>query len=142
MPRSLPPRQQIPLDKRSSDDDRISEEAPQIGDLPKQEEPEQKEPEQEETAREETGKGGRKQRYDLTTLISLAPFMDQETLDRAALELASGPELKSLPGLAPFVSSKVLGEIVRQNAGSLPKGTLAALAPFLEKDVLELLFVR
>ncbi|MBR5751686.1 MAG: helix-turn-helix domain-containing protein, partial [Clostridia bacterium] len=86
---------------------------------------------------EETKQESRKTGSDLASLLKLAPFMDQQTLDKAALEMDPASDMKALVALAPFVSSKVLGEIVRVNEGALPTHTLAALAPFLDGDVLE-----
>ena len=71
------------------------------------------------------------------SLITLAPFLEEDYLDELAGRLAPDVGLGKLASLAPFLSEEALGKLAQnaiQSGGSL--GELAAIAPFLDEDVL------
>lgn len=73
---------------------------------------------------------------DYATLLSLAPFMDNETLDRLA-DKAMLDDFAKVRSLAPFLSETKLNEIV---LGLDPKADWAyivSLAPFLPEETLD-----
>ena len=78
----------------------------------------------------------------LSALTSLAPFLDQETLDKAALE-ASVDDPALLCSLAPFLSSRTLGELaLRNDHAPVNASVLCDLAPFLPHEALDALAER
>ena len=71
------------------------------------------------------------------SLITLAPFLEEDYLDELAARLAPDVGLGRLAALAPFLSEDALGKLAQnaiRSGGSL--GELAALAPFLDEDEL------
>ena len=83
-----------------------------------------------------TGSGHRAD--GLSSLIALAPFLDQETLDQKALELDAVNDLALLSGLAPFLSSATLEKLVlREDGAPVSMSALSCLAPFLSTDTLD-----
>lgn len=74
-------------------------------------------------------------KIDLESLVSIAPFLDEDYLDELATRLAPTVGLKKLAALAPFVSEETLGKLATaavENGGTL--GELANIAPFLDED--------
>lgn len=79
----------------------------------------------------------------LTSLIALAPFLDQETLDRAALEAGDIDDPTLLGSLAPFLSEKTLEQLVWKNSAMpMNLSALCCLAPFLPSHTLSALAER
>ena len=74
-------------------------------------------------------------KIDLESLVTVAPFLDEDYLDELATRLAPTVGLGKLAALAPFVSEETLGKLASAaiaNGGTL--GELAAIAPFLDED--------
>ena len=75
------------------------------------------------------------EKIDFESLISIAPFLDEDYLDTLATRLAPDVGLARLAALAPFVSEETLGKLSQnsiRNGGTL--GELAAIAPFLDEE--------
>jgi transcriptional regulator with XRE-family HTH domain len=75
------------------------------------------------------------EKIDFGSLISIAPFLDEDYLDTLATRLAPDVGLARLAALAPFVSEETLGKLAQnsiRNGGTL--GELAAIAPFLDEE--------
>ena len=72
-----------------------------------------------------------------SVLVSLAPFMDRETLEIAAAEVAD-VDMGKVCAIAPFLSKKALDRIVEKNLqnGSVNIGNITAIAPFLSRDAI------
>ena len=96
----------------------------------------EEEKEQRQTAEGEEETGSKEQdKIDLESLVSIAPFLDEDYLDELATRLASNVGIGKLVALAPFISEETLGKLafsVSKKEGSL--GELAAIAPFLDED--------
>ena len=96
----------------------------------------EEEKERQHSAQDETEAGSKEQdKIDLESLVSIAPFLDEDYLDELATRLASNVGIGKLAALAPFVSEETLGKLAItaiENGGTL--GELAALAPFLDED--------
>lgn len=73
-----------------------------------------------------------------STLIGLAPFMDEETLDKLANKV-SNIDIGKLVGLAPFLKRKTLDNIVTKavEEESIDTKKVVGLAPFLSKETLK-----
>lgn len=73
-----------------------------------------------------------------STLIGLAPFMDEETLDKLAYKV-SNIDIGKLCGLAPFLKRETLDGIVIKAMGEDKMDTkdVVGLAPFLSKETLK-----
>jgi len=72
---------------------------------------------------------------NLESLVSIAPFLDDDYLDELAARLAPDIGIGKLAALAPFLSEKTLGKLAKaavKNGGTLDE--LAAIAPFLDED--------
>lgn len=84
---------------------------------------------------EEDGHAAEQDTIDLASLVSIAPFLDEDYLDELAGRLAPNVGLGKLASLAPFLSEDTLAKLARAsltNGGTL--GELAAIAPFLDED--------
>lgn len=73
-----------------------------------------------------------------STLIGLAPFMDEETLDKLANKVTN-IDIGKLVGLAPFLKKKTLDNIVTKamEEESIDTKKVVGLAPFLSKGTLK-----
>lgn len=75
---------------------------------------------------------------DMDTLLSLAPFLDDEYLNNMAEKL-SLDGLSQLTGLAPFLEEETLSKIIfrhlENHSSSIDEVT--SLAPFLDEDTLD-----
>lgn len=100
------------------------EELAQVGELVKPEQIESK-------VNEEMRKG---KKIPFLTLVSLAPFMDRETLDKMAEEIAD-IDLKRLCLVAPFLKRDTMDRIVDKSIqnGQVSMSAMAGIAPFLSK---------
>ena len=77
----------------------------------------------------------KKRKLDLDSLIAVAPFLDEDTLDELLADVKLD-DVEDLVGLAPFLHTDTLDKLVEQcDADDLED--LVGLAPFLSKDVLE-----
>ena len=96
----------------------------------------EEESEQHQTTEGEAEVGsGERDKINLESLVSIAPFLDEDYLDELATRLAPTVGLGKLAALAPFVSEETLGKLATsaiENGGTL--GELAAIAPFLDED--------
>ena len=84
---------------------------------------------------DEEGDAAERDKIDLASLVSIAPFLDEEYLDELAARLAPNVGLGKLASLAPFLSEETLAKLAHSsltNGGTL--GELAAIAPFLDED--------
>ena len=80
--------------------------------------------------------------HSLTALLSLAPFLDQATLDQTALESQDAGDPAMLCGLAPFVSKHVLEQLADRCEPTADMALISGLAPFLSQEALGRLFAR
>ena len=72
-----------------------------------------------------------------SVLVSMAPFMDRETLGKAAEEVAD-VDMGKVCAIAPFLSNKALDKIVEKSLknGNVNIGNITALAPFLSRKAM------
>lgn len=72
-----------------------------------------------------------------SVLVSLAPFMDRETLEKAAEDVAD-VDMGKVCAIAPFLSQKTLDRIVDKSMqnGNVNIGNITAIAPFLSRDAI------
>ncbi len=73
-----------------------------------------------------------------STLVGLAPFMDRETLDTLAEELAD-VDMRKLCSIAPFLAKETLDKIVDKliKDESLEGKNVVSVAPFLAKSTVQ-----
>lgn len=76
----------------------------------------------------------------LEQLISLAPFLDRETLDTLAMRVEKTGDLGELLSLAPFLSKDTLSNILDDHIDDPDPSALMALAPFLSQEKTDALF--
>ena len=107
---------------KEEDADVTLEEMAQVGQLVKPDKIEQK-------VNEEMDKG---KKIPFSTLVSLAPFMDRETLNRQAEELAE-KNIKKLSIIAPFIDRETLDRIIDKciEKEQLDVKRIVSIAPFL-----------
>lgn len=88
----------------------------------------------EEKVNETIGKGGK---ISFAVLMSLAPFMEKETISKLAEEIAETDSSK-LCALAPFLDTKSMDSIVNKmiQNNELVVNKIVGLAPFLSKSTL------
>ncbi len=81
---------------------------------------------------------GKGEKISLSALISLAPFMDKETLSKMAAEMTD-INLKKLCAIAPFIERETMDKIVAQciQDASLDLNNVVAIAPFLSKATIQ-----
>ncbi len=81
---------------------------------------------------------GKGEKISLSALISLAPFMDKETLSKIAAEMTD-INLKKLCAIAPFIERETMDKIVDQciQDASLDLNNVVAIAPFLSKATIQ-----
>ncbi len=87
-----------------------------------------------ETVRESAEKAKAGEEVDFSSLMALAPFLDEGYLDAMAEQLGE-TDMKKVISLAPFLSSGELDRLA-QRARDKDYGSLVALAPFLEERTL------
>lgn len=77
---------------------------------------------------------------DMKTLLSLAPFLDDEYLNEIAEKIAVN-SLNELSGLAPFLEEEALSKIVFRYLETENSSIheIVSLAPFLDEDTLDAL---
>ncbi|MDR0928458.1 MAG: helix-turn-helix domain-containing protein [Oscillospiraceae bacterium] len=75
---------------------------------------------------------------DLGAIVSLAPYLSEDTLDALVDKCTADKiDLKGLVALAPFLEEDTLDRLAeRLTADKIDVGALTALAPFLEEDTL------
>lgn len=71
----------------------------------------------------------------VSDLVALAPFLSTEAIDKAALKLAQ-TNLHELIALAPFIGSQTLDALAMTAEGDANFEELIALAPFLSEETL------
>lgn len=73
-----------------------------------------------------------------STLVGLAPFMDRETLDKLAEELAD-VDMRKLCSIAPFLAKETLDKIVDKliMTESLDGKNVVSVAPFMAKSTVQ-----
>lgn len=81
--------------------------------------------------------------FDLGQLLSLAPFIGKESVDKCILNLIESNkdiDLRKLVALAPFASKEIISKcvsyIVEHGNSNVGIGKIIALAPFMTKDAL------
>ncbi len=87
-----------------------------------------------ETVRESAEKAKAGEEVDFSSLMALAPFLDEGYLDAMAEQLGK-TDMKKVIALAPFLSAGELDRLA-QRARDKDYGSLVALAPFLEERTL------
>ena len=88
----------------------------------------------------ELKKQTQKQKPNLSILVEIAPYLDEEFLEELVRD-AKVENLEEIVALAPFLDENVLDELVRKAPETDREGVLA-LAPFLEEDTLDWLARR
>ena len=80
----------------------------------------------------------------LSSVVSLAPFLNSETLaELAQSKVNEGCTVEELALLAPFLDEADLGKILHQKLDSCTAGELAGVAPFLsEEDLADLAMTK
>ncbi len=100
----------------------------------------EKEDPQKAQAKTDTAGKKQKKRIDLSAVVELAPFLDEEYLNSLVLE-ADLSDLDGLDELAPFLSKETLHTIAaRADVGDMDE--LVDIAPFLEEQTIEMLIQR
>ncbi len=105
----------------------------------------EEESERRETKSEDADKAARTAHdgFSVDSLISIAPFLDEEYLDELALRLAPDVGLSKLTALAPFISEQMLDRIAGEAfSRSSHLAELVSLAPFLSEEALDRLALR
>lgn len=104
------------------------EEMAQVGQLVKPDKIESK-------VNETIEKGGK---IPFSILVSLAPFMEKETLGKMAEEIAD-IDLKKLCAIAPFIERETMDKIVEKSiqSGSVDVHGIVGIAPFLSKSTIQ-----
>ena len=77
-----------------------------------------------------------KKKMDLSAIMSLAPFLDEEYLDDLVDE-AEPESLEEVVCLAPFLSGRSLRKLVNQCETAKDFSTIMSLAPFLDRETLD-----
>ena len=80
----------------------------------------------------------KKGKIPFSVLVSLAPFMDKETLGKMAEEVAD-INFGKLCAIAPFLSKETLDHIVTKTIqnGTLKGNIIVGIAPFLSKETIQ-----
>ena len=94
-----------------------------------------------ETIKAAAEEAAKKRKIDWNTIMQMAPFLDQQTLDEL-LEHVEPGDYGRIMGLAPFLSSQTLDKLVLQCEEEADLGMLIGLAPFLSRDTLDKLVLR
>ena len=77
-----------------------------------------------------------KKKMDLSALMSLAPFLDEEYLGNLVDE-AEPESLEEVVCLAPFLSGRSLRKLVNRCEAANDFSTIMSLAPFLDRETLD-----
>ncbi len=85
---------------------------------------------------------GNKEAINFNDILSIAPFLSREKLDKLALEFYTSNDIHELTSLAPFVSRDVLSKFAEKASLEGKLSDLIGLAPFLGKDVLDKLALK
>ena len=83
----------------------------------------------------------RKRQINWDSIVSVAPFLDQEMLDEI-LENTEAEDFQSIVALAPFLSRRTLDRLVLGCDKTVDKTLVISLAPFLCSETLEKLVLR
>ena len=94
-----------------------------------------------ETIKEAVEETAKKRRINWDTIIQMAPFLDQQTLDEL-LENVEPGDYGKIVGLAPFLSRRTLDRLVLQCEDEADMGLIVALAPFLSRETLDKLALQ
>ncbi|MBP3610386.1 MAG: helix-turn-helix transcriptional regulator [Lachnospiraceae bacterium] len=79
---------------------------------------------------------------DVAYLISIAPFVEKETISALALKLEGEADPAELIGLAPFLENGVLDKLIGSVTGPMDLPYLIAIAPFVEKETISALALK
>ena len=77
-----------------------------------------------------------KKKMDLSAIMNLAPFLDEEYLSNLVDE-AEPEDLSQVVCLAPFLSGSCLRKLVSRCEGTNDFATIMSLAPFLDRETLD-----
>ncbi len=80
----------------------------------------------------EAAETAKKRRINWDTIVQMAPFLDQQTLDEL-LENVEPGDYGRIMGLAPFLSRRTLDRLVLQCKEEADLGMIIGLAPFLSR---------
>lgn len=100
--------------------------------------------EKEEKKEQDEGKeeSAKKSKFSIKELIELAPYLEEEYLDKLVEQIDVDTNLKELIGIAPFLADYTLDKLVeRINLEKGGKG-IVGLAPFLSDEALDTLIER
>ena len=100
--------------------------------------------EKEEKKEQDEGKeeSAKKSKFSIKELIELAPYLEEEYLDKLVEQIDVDTNLKELIGIAPFLADYTLDKLVeRVNLEKGGKG-IVGLAPFLSDEALDILIER
>lgn len=78
----------------------------------------------------------KKGKIPFSVLVSLAPFMDKETLGKMAEEVAD-VNFRKLCAIAPFLSKETIQKVVEHLVKKGQTGELVSLAPFMGKEMFQ-----
>lgn len=79
---------------------------------------------------------------NIKELIGLAPFLSEETLDKLVKQLTDIGDIRDIIGLAPFLSEGTLDELVNQLGDVASINDIVSLAPFLSEETLDKLILE
>ena len=76
------------------------------------------------------------QKMDLSKIVSLAPFLDQEYLDQLVAD-AEPEDMDDLAAIAPFLGAETLDKLANRCTAAGDFDALVALAPFVRETTLD-----
>lgn len=85
---------------------------------------------------EQTTKKGKRNKLNLSKIIGMAPFLDQEYLDELVCE-TEVDDLDELAGIAPFLSRETIDKLVSRCTAEGSFSSLAGLARFISSETLD-----
>jgi transcriptional regulator with XRE-family HTH domain len=85
---------------------------------------------------------GNKEAISFNDILSIAPFLSREKLDKLALDFYTSDDIHELQSLAPFVSREVLNTFAEKASSEGNLSDLIGLAPFLSRDILDKLVLK
>jgi transcriptional regulator with XRE-family HTH domain len=79
---------------------------------------------------------------NIGSLCGIAPFLSEEALDKLAGRLQETGNLSQLTGLAPFLKEDTLDQLVRKSYQDEGMHQIVGLAPFLKEETLDYLVIK
>lgn len=78
----------------------------------------------------------KKRKIDMQMLLSLAPFLSSEELEKLALEACDEANFGMLVGLAPFMHTSALERLLDYCEGEISPGQMMGVIPFVSQSYL------